>query len=93
MLAGNASDQTLIRQVKDDKRDWTLAKIVWVTERGLASEANRRNLCSGNHAYIIGEPLRSSSPEVKTALSRQGRVMISQSSSARSRWTRTRSCT
>jgi hypothetical protein len=26
---GNASDQTLIRQVKDDMRDWTLSKIVW----------------------------------------------------------------
>ncbi len=25
---GNASDQTLIRQVKDDMRDWTLSKIV-----------------------------------------------------------------
>jgi transposase InsO family protein len=70
---GNASDQKLIRQVKDDMRDWTLSKIVWVTDRGFSSEANRRYLRQGDHAYIIGEKLRSGSPEVKAALSRQGR--------------------
>ncbi|MFJ9542999.1 IS1634 family transposase [Streptomyces sp. NPDC101225] len=70
---GNASDQKLIRQVKDDMRDWTLSKIVWVTDRGFSCEANRRYLRRGDHAYIIGEKLRSGSPEVKAALSRQGR--------------------
>jgi hypothetical protein len=70
---GNASDQTLIRQVKDDMRDWTLSKIVWVTDRGFSSDRNRRYLRSGDHAYIIGEKLRSGSAEVKAALSRQGR--------------------
>jgi hypothetical protein len=70
---GNASDQKVIRQVKDEMRDWTLSKIVWVTDRGFSSEANRRYLRRGDHAYIIGEKLRSGSPEVKAALSRQGR--------------------
>jgi hypothetical protein len=70
---GNASDQKLIRQVKDEMRDWTLSKIVWVTDRGCSSEENRRYLRQGDHAYIIGEKLRSGSPEVKAALSRQGR--------------------
>jgi hypothetical protein len=70
---GNASDQKLIRQVKDEMRDWTLSKIVWVTDRGFSSEENRRYLRRGDHAYIIGEKLRSGSPEVKAALSRQGR--------------------
>jgi hypothetical protein len=70
---GNASDQTLIRQVKDDMRDWTLSKIVWVTDRGFSSADNRRYLRQGDHSYIIGEKLRSGSPEVKAALSRQGR--------------------
>jgi transposase len=63
----------LIRQVKDDMRDWTLAKIVWVTDRGFSSEQNRRYLRQGDHHYIIGEKLRSGTPEVKAALSRQGR--------------------
>ncbi|MFF4775398.1 IS1634 family transposase [Microtetraspora fusca] len=70
---GNASDQKLIRQVKDDMRDWTLSKIVWVADRGFSSAENRRYLRQGDHSYIIGEKLRSGSPEVKAALSRQGR--------------------
>jgi hypothetical protein len=70
---GNASDQKLIRQVKDDMRDWTLSKIVWVTDRGFSSAENRRYLRQGDHSYIIGEKLRSGSAEVKAALSRQGR--------------------
>ncbi len=70
---GNTADSALIRQVKDDMRDWTLARIVWVADRGFSSDANRRYLRQGDHAYIIGEKLRSDSPEIKTALSRQGR--------------------
>ena len=70
---GNTTDSALIRQVKDDMRDWTLSKIVWVADRGFSSETNRRYLRQGDHAYIIGEKLRSDSPEIKAALSRQGR--------------------
>jgi transposase len=70
---GNTGDSKLIRQVKDDMRDWTLSKIVWVTDRGFASKDNRRYLRQGDHHYIIGEKLRSDSPEIKAALSRQGR--------------------
>jgi transposase len=54
-------------------RDWTLSKIVCVADRGFSSERNRRYLRQGGHAYIIGEKLRSDSPEIKAALSRQGR--------------------
>ncbi|MFD4058767.1 IS1634 family transposase [Streptomyces californicus] len=70
---GNTNDSALIRQVKDDMRDWTLSKIVWVADRGFSSQRNRRYLRQGDHAYIIGEKLRSDSPEIKAALSRQGR--------------------
>src|SRR4051794_9047655 len=70
---GNTADSKLIRQVKDDMRDWTLSKIVWVADRGFSSQRNRRSLRQGEHAYIIGEKLRSDSPEIKAALSRQGR--------------------
>jgi hypothetical protein len=70
---GNASDQALIRQVKDDLRDWTLARVIWVADRGFASAANRRYLRRGDHHYIIGERLRSGSAEATAALSRQGR--------------------
>ncbi|WP_169949914.1 IS1634 family transposase [Microbispora sp. H11081] len=70
---GNTTDTALIRQVKDDTRDWTLSKIVWVGDRGFASADNLRYLRQGDHHYIIGERLRSGSAEAKAALSRQGR--------------------
>ena len=70
---GNTADSALIRQVKHDMRDWTLAKIVWVADRGFTSKENRRYLRRGDHHYIIGEKLRSGSAEAKAALSRQGR--------------------
>ena len=70
---GNTTDSNLIRQVKDDMRDWTLSRIVWVADRGFSSQRNRRYLRQGDHHYIIGEKLRSDSPEIMTALSRQGR--------------------
>ena len=46
---GNTGDQALIRQVRDDMRDWTLSRIVWVADRGFSSEANRRYLRQGDH--------------------------------------------
>jgi hypothetical protein len=70
---GNTSDSALIRQVKADMRDWSLGKIIWVADRGFSSRANRRFLQQGAGGYIIGEKLRSESPHVKAALSRQGR--------------------
>ena len=70
---GNTADSGLIRQVKADLREWVLSKVIWVAGRGFTSAANRRALMRGGGGYIIGEKLRSGSPEVKAALSRQGR--------------------
>jgi len=70
---GNSTDTNLIRQVKDDLREWSLSRIVWVADRGFTSAANRRALMQAGGGYIIGEKLRSGSPEVKQALSRPGR--------------------
>jgi hypothetical protein len=70
---GNTADSALIRQVKDDMRDWSLGRIVWVADRGFSSAENRRYLQRGAGHYIIGEKLRSGSVLVKAALSRQGR--------------------
>jgi hypothetical protein len=70
---GNTADSTLIRQAKDDLREWTLAKIVWVGDRGFTSAANRRDLRAGGHGYILGEKLRSGSADAQAALARPGR--------------------
>ena len=70
---GNTSDSALIRQVKDEVRDWSLSRVVWVADRGFSSAENRRYLRRGGNHYIIGERLRSGSAEAGAALSRQGR--------------------
>jgi len=70
---GSTSDSALIRQVKEDLRDWTLSRIVWVADRGFASAENRRFLRRGDEHYILGEKLRSGSAEAKAALARAGR--------------------
>jgi hypothetical protein len=70
---GNSSDQPLIRQVKDDLRDWRLSRVVWVADRGFQSAENRRYLQRAGGHYIIGEKLRGESKEAHAALARQGR--------------------
>lgn len=70
---GNTADSALIRQVKDDMRDWSLSRVVWVADRGFTSAANRRYLQKAGGHYILGEKLRGGTPEADAALSRQGR--------------------
>jgi transposase len=70
---GNQADQPLIRQVKDDLREWKLSRVVWVADRGFQSAENRRYLQRAGGHYIIGEKLRSGSAEAQAALARQGR--------------------
>jgi hypothetical protein len=70
---GNTADSALIRQVKQDMRAWSLARVVWVADRGFASAANRRFLQQGGGHYILGEKLRGGTPAADAALSRQGR--------------------
>lgn len=70
---GNTADSALIRQVKADMREWNLGRIVWVADRGFTSEQNRRYLQRAGGGYILGEKLRSGSPEAAAALARPGR--------------------
>jgi len=70
---GNTNDSALIRQARSELRDWNLSRVVWVADRGFASEANRRELMRGVDGYILGEKLRSGSPEAAAALARPGR--------------------
>lgn len=70
---GNTSDSALIRQVRSELRDWSLSRIVYAADRGFTSSANRRELMAGGDGYILGEKLRSNSPEARAALSRPGK--------------------
>ncbi len=73
---GNASDQVIIRKVKDDLRGWNLSRVIWVLDRGFTSEENRRYLQRAGGHYIVGEKLRSGSKEAAIALARQGRYHV-----------------
>ena len=44
-----------------------------MADRGFTSAANRRHLTAGADGYILGETLRSGSPEATAALARPGR--------------------
>jgi Transposase DDE domain len=70
---GNTSDQVLIRTVKDDLRAWRLHRVIWVVDRGFASQANRRYLQRAGGGYIMGERLRGAPHDAAAALARQGR--------------------
>ncbi len=70
---GNTSDSTLIRQVRTELRDWSLSKVIYAADRGFTSKINRRELMRGGDGYILGEKLRTGSPEVRAALSRPGK--------------------
>ena len=61
---GSANDSALIRQVKDDMRDWTLSRVVWVADRGFTSPEPRSptsSTCSP-WAPLLAPPARSGSP-------------------------------
>ncbi len=73
---GDASDQVIIRKVRDDLRGWNLARVIWVLDRGFGSKRNRRYLQGAGGHYIVGEKLRSDSKEAKAALARQGRYHV-----------------
>src|SRR5712692_11663270 len=70
---GNANDQTLIEQVKQDLAGWRLGRAIYVVDSGFAGRDNLRRLRSAGGHYIAGVKLRSGMPEAEAALSRQGR--------------------
>ncbi len=72
VFPGNASDQVLIRKVKDDLRAWKLHRVLWVVDTGFASEENRRYLQRAGGHYIVGEKLRAGHANLE-ALARPGR--------------------
>jgi hypothetical protein len=69
---GNTADTSVMAQVRADLRDWKLTRVVWVTDSGFASAANRRLLQRGGGHYIQAEKLRGVG-EAEAALARAGR--------------------
>ncbi|MGH3303724.1 MAG: IS1634 family transposase [Streptosporangiaceae bacterium] len=73
---GRTSDQLVIRRIKDDLGSWMLNRILWVTDSGFNSAANRVYLQGGGDHYIVCEKLRSASTDAKAALARPGRYHL-----------------
>jgi hypothetical protein len=72
VLPGNQHDSQCVEQVQRDLNSWNLGRVVWVMDRGMTSDANRRILQKAGGQYILGEKL-SGSTLSKEALSRGGR--------------------
>jgi hypothetical protein len=70
---GTTSDQLAIRRIKDDLGSWMLNRVLWVTDSGFNSAANRAYLQRGGDHYIVCEKLRSAATDAKAALARPGR--------------------
>jgi hypothetical protein len=69
---GNASDQEIIRQVKDKLKEWRPHRVIWVCDTGFNSRKNRNYLQRAGGHYIIGEKLRQGTAN-RGALARPGR--------------------
>ena len=70
---GNTNDQQVLPEVKDGMRDWRLGRVVTVVDRGFSSADNLDYLQRAGGHFIAGERMRSGTPLVEQALSRQGR--------------------
>ncbi len=70
---GDENDQAIIRTIKDDLAGWNLHRMVWVADRGFASQTNRAYLTRGGGHYIHAEKLRHTNTEATAALARPGR--------------------
>jgi hypothetical protein len=59
--------------VKDDMRDWSLSRVVWVADRRFSSAENRATGARAATTTSSVSGVRSGSAEADAALSRQGR--------------------
>jgi len=75
VLPGNQHDAKSVEQVQKDLNAWKLGRVVWVMDRGMASEDNRRILQKAGGQFILGEKLRGNHLS-EEALNRAGRFKV-----------------
>ena len=73
VFEGNRADVTTIAQVKSDLKGWRLNRCIFVTDAGMVSEDNLRELAKGGARYIVAMPCRQGTEVVNDVLSRPGR--------------------
>ena len=75
VLPGNQHDSQSVAQVQQDLNNWKLGRVVWVMDRGMTSDENRRVLQKAGGQYILGEKLRGNHLS-EMALSHPGRFKV-----------------
>jgi transposase len=82
VLPGNQHDSKCVDQVQKDLNSWNLGRVVWVMDRGMTSDENRRVLQRAGGQYIFGEKL-SGNHLNEVALNRSGEVYVGQGTERR----------
>ena len=75
ILPGNQHDAKSVDQVQKDLNSWKLGRVVWVMDRGMTSEDNRRILQKAGGQFILGEKLRGNHVS-EDVLNRAGRFKV-----------------
>jgi hypothetical protein len=75
VLPGNQHDSQSVAQVQQDLNHWKLGRVVWVMDRGMTSDENRRILQKAGGQYILGEKLRGNHMS-EMALRQPGRFKV-----------------
>lgn len=75
VLPGNQHDSQSVAQVQQDLNNWKLGRVVWVMDRGMTSDENRRILQKAGGQYILGEKMRGNHMS-EMALSHPGRFKV-----------------
>jgi Transposase DDE domain len=75
VLPGNQHDSQSVAQVQQDLNHWKLGRVVWVMDRGMTSDENRRILQKAGGQYILGEKLRGTHMS-EMALRQPGRFKV-----------------
>ncbi|MBW2349469.1 MAG: IS1634 family transposase, partial [Deltaproteobacteria bacterium] len=75
VLAGNQHDAKSVEQVQRDLNSWKLGRVVWVMDRGMCGQHNRRILQKAGGQFILGEKLRGNHFN-EQALNRGGRFKV-----------------
>jgi transposase len=75
VLPGNQHDSQCVEQVQKDLNSWNLGRVVWVMDRGMSSQDNRKILQRAGGQYILGEKLTGTHIN-EEALAHPGRFKI-----------------
>ena len=75
ILPGNQHDAKTVDQIQKDLNAWNIGRVVWVMDRGMSGDENRRILQRAGGQYILGEKLRGVHLN-EAALSHPGRFRV-----------------